>query len=78
VQSVINDLKGEMPTLAANEVGGNARGMPRKAGPGDDRALEQLDRRVSKMERSIVNILKMSRELLALAQDRRQDKREGS
>jgi len=77
VQSVINDLKGEMPTLAANEAGGS-RGAPRKPGAGDDRALEQLDRRVSKMERSIVNILKMSRELLSLAQDRRQDKREGS
>ena len=77
VQSVINDLKGELPTLAANEVGAQ-RGASRKAGAGDDRALEQLDRRVSKMERSIVNILKMSRELLALAQDRRQDKREGS
>ena len=77
VQSVINDLKGEMPTLAANEAG-SSRGAPRKAAPGDDRALEQLDRRVSKMERSIVNILKMSRELLSLAQDRHQDKREGS
>ena len=77
VQAVINDLKGEMPTLAANEAGAQ-RGASRKAGPTDDRALEQLDRRVSKMERSIVNILKMSRELLALAQDRRQDKREGS
>jgi hypothetical protein len=65
-----------MPTLAANE-GGVPRGA-RKAGAGDDRALEQLDRRVSKMERSIVNILKMSRELLSLAQDRHQDKREGS
>src|SRR5262245_28816514 len=39
VQSVINDLKGEMPTLAANEVG--ARGLPRKSGATDDRALEQ-------------------------------------
>ena len=77
VQSVINDLKGEMPTLAANEVGAQRAGL-RKAGSGDDRALEQLDRRVSKMERSIVNILKMSRELLAIAQDRRQDKQEGS
>ena len=77
VQTVINDLKGEMPTLAANETGAQ-RGASRKGGPTDDRALEQLDRRVSKMERSIVNILKMSRELLALAQDRRQDKREGS
>ena len=75
VQTVINDLKGEMPTLAANEVGGG-RAAPRKTAT-DDRALEQLDRRVSKMERSIVNILKMSRELLTLAQDRRQDKREG-
>ena len=77
VQSVINDLKGEMPTLAANEAGAQ-RGASRKPGATDDRAFEQLDRRVSKMERSIVNILKMSRELLALAQDRRQDKREGS
>jgi putative secretion ATPase (PEP-CTERM system associated) len=75
VQAVINDLKGEMPTLAANEAG--AQRAARKPGAGDDRALEQLDRRVSKMERSIVNILKMSRELLTLAQDRHQDKREG-
>jgi putative secretion ATPase (PEP-CTERM system associated) len=77
VQAVITDLKGEMPTLAANETGAQ-RGTARKGVAGDDRALDQLDRRVSKMERSIVNILKMSRELLSLAQDRHQDKRDGS
>jgi hypothetical protein len=77
VQAVITDLKGEMPTLAANETGAQ-RGGARKGAAGDDRALDQLDRRVSKMERSIVNILKMSRELLSLAQDRHQDKRDGS
>jgi len=77
VQAVITDLKGEMPTLAANETGAQ-RGGSRKGAAGDDRALDQLDRRVSKMERSIVNILKMSRELLNLAQERHQDKREGS
>jgi putative secretion ATPase (PEP-CTERM system associated) len=77
VQAVITDLKGEMPTLAANEIGAQ-RGTSRKGVAGDDGALDQLDRRVSKMERSIVNILKMSRELLSLAQARHQDKRDGS
>jgi len=74
VGEVIGDLKGEMPAIAMAEV----NGAPRLQGRGDasgDRMLEQLDRRVSKMERSIVNILKLSRELLALAQDGRSDKR---
>lgn len=77
VAAVIGDLNGEMPTLAAND------GVPQRgglhAGPsGDDRMLEQLDRRVSKMERSIVNILKLSRELLNLAHEKQPEKREGS
>jgi len=76
VDAVIGDLKGEMPTLAANDIGAQ-RLAARKSGSGDDRALEQLDRRVSKMERSIVNILKLSRELLSLAQDKQPEKREG-
>lgn len=76
VEAVIQDLKGEMPTLAANDAT-LQRAMPRRPGATDDRALEQLDRRVSKMERSIVNILKMSRELLTLAQDKHRDKQEG-
>jgi hypothetical protein len=50
----------------------------RKSGAGEERMLEQLDRRVSKMERSIVNILKLSRELLALAHEKQADKRDGS
>ncbi len=76
VQAVIGDLNGEMPTLAANEVGGQ-RVAARKGAAPDERMLEQLDRRVSKMERSIVNILKLSRELLSLAQDKQPEKREG-
>jgi type II secretory pathway predicted ATPase ExeA len=77
VQAVIGDLNGEMPTLAANEASG-PRATARKAASGDDRMLEQLDRRVSKMERSIVNILKLSRELLNLAQQQKQpEKHEG-
>jgi putative secretion ATPase (PEP-CTERM system associated) len=77
VQAVIGDLNGEMPTLAANEVG-MQRTAARKPGSGDDRVLEQLDRRVSKMERSIVSLLKLSRELLTLAQDKHSEKRDGS
>jgi general secretion pathway protein A len=77
VDAVIGDLNGEMPTLAANDTG-MQRAAVRKSGPGDDRMLEQLDRRVSKMERSIVNILKLSRELLTLAQEKHPEKREGS
>jgi hypothetical protein len=75
VQAVIGDLNGEMPTLAANDTVAQ-RG--RKAGATDDRMMEQLDRRVSKMERSIVNILKLSRELLSLAQEKQPEKRDGS
>jgi general secretion pathway protein A len=74
VAEVIGDLKGEMPSLAVAEVNGSSLLSSRSDVP-DDRVLEQLDRRVSKMERSIVNILKLSRELLALAQDGRTDKR---
>jgi general secretion pathway protein A len=77
VDAVIGDLNGEMPTLAANDTG-MQRAAVRKSGSGEDRMLEQLDRRVSKMERSIVNILKLSRELLTLAQDKHPEKREGS
>lgn len=77
VEAVIGDLNGEMPTLAANETGVQ-RTVARKSGTSDDRMLEQLDRRVSKMERSIVNILKLSRELLSLAQEKHPEKREGS
>jgi putative secretion ATPase (PEP-CTERM system associated) len=77
VDAVIGDLNGEMPTLAANESGAQ-RAVVRRAGGGDDRMLEQLDRRVSKMERSIVNILKLSRELLNIAQDKQPGKRDGS
>ncbi len=77
VQAVIGDLNGEMPTLGANEAAAQ-RGLVRRVGGGDDRTLEQLDRRVSKMERSIVNILKLSRELLSLAQDKQPGKRDGS
>jgi putative secretion ATPase (PEP-CTERM system associated) len=76
IEAVIGDLNGEMPTLAANEVGSSKIG--RRLGSGEDRMLEQLDRRVSKMERSIVNILKLSRELLNLAQDKQPEKRDGS
>ena len=76
VHAVIGDLNGEMPTLAANDP--SPRTAARRAGAGDDRMLEQLDRRVSKMERSIVNILKLSRELLSLAQEKQPEKREGS
>jgi putative secretion ATPase (PEP-CTERM system associated) len=74
VSAVIGDLNGEMPTLAANE--GSGQRPTRRAGT-DDRTLEQLDRRVSKMERSIVNILRLSRELLNLAQEKQPEKREG-
>lgn len=77
VEAVIGDLNGEMPTLGANEAAAQ-RGLVRRIGGGDDRTLEQLDRRVSKMERSIVNILKLSRELLSLAQDNQPGKRDGS
>jgi len=77
VAAVIGDLNGEMPTLAANDAG-SPRTAVHRAGNGDDRMLEQLDRRVSKMERSIVNILKLSRELLNLAHDKQPEKREGS
>ncbi|MCC6531320.1 MAG: AAA family ATPase [Burkholderiales bacterium] len=77
VEAVIGDLNGEMPTLAANEVG-SSRVAARKSAQGEDRMLEQLDRRVSKMERSIVNILKLSRELLNLAHERQPEKRDGS
>jgi len=76
IEAVIGDLNGEMPTLAANEVGSSKIG--RRLGSGEDRMLEQLDRRVSKMERSIVNILKLSRELLNLAQEKQPEKRDGS
>lgn len=78
VTAVIGDLNGEMPTLAANDVGAGRASMRRVAANGDDRMLEQLDRRVSKMERSIVNILKLSRELLNLAHDKQPEKRDGS
>jgi putative secretion ATPase (PEP-CTERM system associated) len=77
VDAVIGDLNGEMPTLAANDTG-MQRVAIRKSGAGEERMLEQLDRRVSKMERSIVNILKLSRELLTLAQEKHPEKREGS
>jgi putative secretion ATPase (PEP-CTERM system associated) len=76
VAAVIGDLNGEMPTLAANE-GAAPRGAVRRPAAVDERVLEQLDRRVSKMERSIVNILKLSRELLHLAQEKQPEKREG-
>jgi putative secretion ATPase (PEP-CTERM system associated) len=76
IDAVIGDLRGEMPTLAAND-SGSQRIAARKSGQGDERMLEQLDRRVSKMERSIVNILKLSRELLTLAQEKHPEKREG-
>jgi putative secretion ATPase (PEP-CTERM system associated) len=76
IEAVIGDLNGEMPTLAANDVGSSKFG--RKLGSGEDRMLEQLDRRVSKMERSIVNILKLSRELLNLAQEKQPEKRDRS
>jgi general secretion pathway protein A len=76
VEAVIADLNGEMPTLAANDAAVQ-RSSARK-GTGDDRMLEQLDRRVSKMERSIVNLLKLSRELLSLAQDKQPEKRDGT
>ncbi len=77
VAAVIGDLNGEMPTLAANEVGPQ-RISSRRSSPADERMLEQLDRRVSKMERSIVNILRLSRELLNLAQEKQPEKRDGS
>jgi general secretion pathway protein A len=77
VAAVIGDLNGEMPTLAANDGVPQRGGLHRGPG-GDDRMLEQLDRRVSKMERSIVNILKLSRELLNLAHEKQPEKREGS
>jgi len=76
VDAVIVDLKGEMPALAASELG-SRRVVSLKAA-GEERMLEQLDRRVSKMERSIVNILKLSRELLNLAQDKQPEKKEGA
>jgi hypothetical protein len=76
VDAVIGDLNGEMPTLAANDTGVQ-RAPVRRGVAGDDRMLEQLDRRVSKMERSIVNILKLSRELLNLAHEKQPEKREG-
>jgi len=75
VAAVIGDLNGEMPTLGANDAP-PPRPTTRRTGV-DDRVLEQLDRRVSKMERSIVNILKLSRELLQLAQEKQPEKREG-
>ena len=77
VQAVISDLNGEMPTLAANESTAQ-RAAARRSNGADERMLEHLDRRVSKMERSIVNILKLSRELLALAHEKQADKRDGS
>lgn len=77
VRAVIGDLNGEMPTLAANEAAAQRTGARKVHGP-EDRMLEQLDRRVSKMERSIVNILKLSRELLSLAQEKQAEKRDGS
>lgn len=77
VAAVIGDLNGEMPTLAANDGAPQRGGLHRGSG-GDDHMLEQLDRRVSKMERSVVNILKLSRELLNLAHDKQSEKREGS
>lgn len=77
IAAVIGDLNGEMPTLAANEVPA-PRSAGRRTAAVDDRALDQLDRRVSKMERSIVSILKLSRELLSLAQEKHTEKREGS
>jgi hypothetical protein len=67
-----------MPILAMSEAGGQRSEGERRVSNGDDRALEQLDRRVSKMEHSIVDILKLSRELLTLVQDRQPEKREGS
>ena len=78
VAAVIGDLNGEMPTLAANEVGMQRGAIRKSSAEGDDNMLEQLDRRVSKMERSIVDILKLSRELLALAHEKPPEKREGS
>jgi general secretion pathway protein A len=77
VAAVIGDLNGEMPALAADDAPPQRGGLHGGSG-GDDRMLEQLDRRVSKMERSIVNILKLSRELLNLAHDKQPEKREGS
>jgi hypothetical protein len=65
-----------MPALAANET--SSRRVVSLKAAGEERMLEQLDRRVSKMERSIVNILKLSRELLNLAQDKQPEKKDGS
>ena len=77
IEAVIGDLNGEMPTLAANDAGSQRTAL-RKGTAGADPMLEQLDRRVSKMERSIVNILRLSRELLNIAQqDKHPEKREG-
>ena len=77
VQAVIGDLNGEMPTLAANETS-TQRSAARRAGGPEERLLEQLDRRVSKMERSIVSLLKVSRELLNLAQEKRSEEQDGA
>jgi putative secretion ATPase (PEP-CTERM system associated) len=78
VAAVIQDLNGEMPTLAANDAPASRNAVRRASGAVDERILEQLDRRVSKMERSIVSILKLSRELLNLAHDKQPEKRDGT
>ena len=77
VNDVISDLQSEM-TLPATQVNGVHRDEQKgAAAPAEDGiTLSQLDTRVSRMERSLRNILKLSREILEATGAKRPEKEE--
>jgi putative secretion ATPase (PEP-CTERM system associated) len=65
VNDVISDLQGEMTGPGAPVNGSHSRESGAELAPVDGISIAQLDNRVSKMEKSIRSILKLSREILA-------------
>jgi putative secretion ATPase (PEP-CTERM system associated) len=67
VSEVISDLQTEMPSEKSGANGAKREGLSNDWGLADASTLEQLDGRVARMEKSINKLLKMSREILAVA-----------
>ena len=67
VSEVISDLQTEMPSAKPGTNGAKREGLSNEWGLADASTLEQLDGRVARMEKSINKLLKMSREILAVA-----------